>query len=238
MKTCLNVKIKSDSEFTILLEAIVDELLRADVHYIISKGLATSGKEHSSAINFSPVFWSFTYRAHIESVFYHLCKIYDQHNSGFHLRRFIELVQDNPTMFSIENARRRLGKNVEDEMKLYKSLDEELLKKDYCFVTEENPIFLNLNKWRDFVFAHRNPKQILSQKPFEVDYPFPFSEIELLLEKGSEIVNRYSGYFSSTHYSRATDSNGWDDFSYVLESIDHHPRFVEYKAWDAVYKKT
>jgi hypothetical protein len=58
-----------------------------------------------------------------------------------------------------------------------------------------------------------------------------------LLEKGSEIINRYSGYFSSTHYSRATASNGWDDISYVLESINHHPRFVEYKKLEAVYKK-
>ena len=214
---------------------MVNELTHADVHYIIAKGLAQSGQQYSKEFIFSPVFWRFTYQAHIESVFYYLCKIYDQHDSAFHLRRLLEIVKQNIALFEADNFARRLGKNAEEEIKFYKSIDQHQLQDDYDFVSKKNPLVDKLKRWRDNVFAHRNPKQILSQKPFETNHPFPFSEIEFLINRGSEIINRYSGYFSSTHYS--TKLNGSDDFSYVLESLEHHPRSVERKRWDEYYKK-
>jgi hypothetical protein len=231
------VKLKSDKDFTVLLEAIVDELLRADVHLIIAKGLAKSGKQYSEAINFARTFWSFTYQAHIESVLYHLCKVYDQHPSGFHLCRLLEVVKKNPEMFEIENHRKRLGKNLEDEIMNYEPVNQQQFQCDYQFVTEKNPLVEKLLKWRNNVLAHRNPKQILSQKPFEKTHPLPFTEIESLLKEGSEIVNRYSSHFGSVYYSRVTETDGWDDFSFVLESLSHHPRFVEYKKMDELYKE-
>jgi hypothetical protein len=231
------VKLKSDKDFTVLLEAIVDELLRADVHLIIAKGLAKHGKQYLDAINFSRTFWNFTYQAHIESVLYHLCKVYDQHPSGFHLHRLLEIVKDNPEMFEIEKHRKRLGKNAEDEILYCTPINQQQIQCDYQFVTEENPQVEKLLKWRNNVLAHRNPNQKLSQKPFEKTYPFPFSEIESLLKEGSEIVNRYSGHFGSAYYSRVTETDGWDDFFFVLESLSHHPRFVEYKRADALYKE-
>ena len=69
--------------------------------------------------------------------------------------------------------------------------------------TKRNPKVANLKKWRDRIHFDKDERELFKQKPFEEEFPLPYTDLKALLDRGFEILNRYSQNFNTTKYTSA-----------------------------------
>jgi hypothetical protein len=155
------LKLKSADDFEKLLKHVADDLFHAKVHYTIFSEIIRLARTHRDEMNFSPVFWRFTFNSHAESALVRVFRVYDQHPSGFHLLRLLQTVEKNDWLFSRAAFLNRL-KNNEEAENLYEGIpDKGQLAADIHFVSEANPRIKVLKKWRDEIIFHKDPRHLL-----------------------------------------------------------------------------
>jgi hypothetical protein len=126
--------------------------------------------------------------------------------------------------------KRRAGDpHVDDLVKVIGALDLAQLDRDIEFSSNANPRVENLNRWRNRVTFHKDEGELFRAKPFEDEYPLPFGDINELLEKGFQILNRYSQYFDTT--LRSQGCREWKDMEFVFEPLTQHPDAVRKRAF-------
>ncbi len=217
------LKVDTPEEFKRCLAVLWDELYWANFYYDIFKEAGRLCGEHKEGVNFSPIFWHFTLRAHCQTALVYLHRIYDQNGQSFNLHRFLLTVRDNPTLFSATEVRKRLAGNpdADDLIRAIGTLDPLQLDRDVEFSSNTNPQVANLNRWRDRVTFHKDERELFRQKPFEEEYPLPFAHIDALLDGGVHILNRYGQYFDTAQ--RSQGCRDWKDMKFVFEALTQHP---------------
>jgi len=190
-------------------------------------------------MGYSKVFWHFTFKAHSDSTLLHLSRIYDQNPNGFHLRKFLEEgVGKNRWIFEPKLFKQRLKANpsAEDLLQAVGPINEKILIDDIEFSSDKsNPTVKKLVKWRNNVLAHRSLDSVLpSDSPKNIEQP-SMPDMEQLINRGFEILNRYASYFEATSFSKNIFES--DDFNFVLEALAHHPRHKDREKWNDFYKK-
>lgn len=209
------LKMDSPEKFKAFLHKLWDELFWANFHYEILIELSRLCEEHRKTANLSAVFWTYTLRSHYQTAMVYLHRIYDQNKESFNLHRFLLTVRENRQMFDFANVReRRQGDpHVESLMKTIGELDLAQLDCDITSSSNENDKVKNLNAWRDRVIFHNDERELFRQNRFEDEHPLP--AIGPLIDKGFEILNRYSQYFDTTIYSKGC--RDWKDMKFVFE---------------------
>ena len=107
----MHIKISNSKQFQSLLEALASELVEANIHYKLHRGLADSIPDYLTELNQSPTFWSLTLKSHLDVSMYRLCKIYDQHSKSLNLKNLLDTIKKNIGLFDVENFRERLKEN-------------------------------------------------------------------------------------------------------------------------------
>ena len=227
------LKLETPDKFGDFLRVLSLELYWANFYYDIFKEINGYCKKHEEAMNFSPTFWSFTLRAHFQTTLLHLHRIYDQNKESFNLHRFLLTVRDNREIFDLAEVRRRrqTDPHAEDLIKSIGALDLVQLERDIEFSSRKNLKVENLKTWRDRVTFHKDERELFRQKPFEEDYPLLYCDVDELLKKAFEMLNRYSQYFDTTIFSLGCRE--WKDMEFVFESLEHHPFIIRKRAQDA-----
>jgi hypothetical protein len=98
-----------------------------------------------------------------------------------------------------------------------KKPEENQLKEDIKYVSNDNELVRKLTIWRNNIYAHRQPKNVIKKELIDKKYPLTYKDIEELLAKGITILNRYSSTFCASTYS--TTLVGHDDYRFILDSI-------------------
>ncbi len=230
--TPLNVE--SPEKFKGYLNVLWDELYWAKFHYDMFKEVSRLSGEYHEGVKFSPVFWRFTSRAHCQTALVYLHRLYDQNKDSFNLHRFLLAVQHHPEIFDPKAVRKRLEGNAHAEylVKAIGTLDTAQLDRDITFASNDNKKVLNLNRWRDRITFHKDERELFRSKPFDEEYPLPFSDIDELIEIGFGILNRYSEYFDTS--KRSAGCNDWKDMQFVFEGLMHHPKVIIYSKTEAL----
>jgi hypothetical protein len=218
----------SPEKFRGFLRELWDELYWANFYYDILKELSQLCKEHTLAVNSSPIFWNYTLRAHYQTAMVYLHRIYDQNTESFNLHRFLLTVRENREIFDLANVRKRRENdpNATNLTRAIGKLDLMQLDRDIWFSSNENTKVKNLNVWRDRVTFHNDERELFSQKRFEEEHPLP--DIDLFIEQGFQILNRYSEHFDTTVYSKGC--RDWKDMKFVFEALIHHPDVIRRSA--------
>lgn len=202
-------------KFRAYLRKLWDEVYWANFHYEILIELSRLCEENKQTANLSAVFWTYTLRAHYQTAMVYLHRIYDQNKESFNLHRFLLTVRENREMFDSANVRQRRQSDphVESLMQAIGQLDLVQLDRDIRFSSNENEKVKTLNLWRDRVNFHNDERELFRQNRFEDEHPLP--DVGLLIDKGFEILNRYSQYFDTTIYSKGC--RDWKDMKFVFE---------------------
>ena len=224
------LKLESPEKFRDFLRVLWDELYWANFYYDIFKEASNYCKQHEEAVNHSTTFWHFTLRAHCQTTLVHLHRIYDQNRESFNLHRFLLTVRDNKEIFDISEVRKRriADPHAESLIQSIGTLDSAQLERDIEFSSETNAKVRNLKLWRDRVTFHKDERELFRAKPFEEENPLPFGDIDELLKKAFEMLNRYSQYFDTTVYSLGCRE--WKDMEFVFEALEHHPYLLRKRA--------
>jgi len=193
--------------------------------------------EHLDAVNYSPFFWHHTQQAYIQTALVYLHRIYDQHWQSFNLPRFLLTIREYQSWFDSTEVRKRLEGNpsAENLIRAIGSLDPVKLDEDIRFSSHDEKV-KNLKAWRDRVTFHKDERELFRSKPFEKDHPLPYADIEELLDKGFQILNRYSQYFDTSIYSE-DGCREWKDMKFVFEAIEHHPNLIQRREHDKLEAK-
>jgi hypothetical protein len=215
----MQIRIGSSEEFGRLLDALANEMVSACIHFRLYSDLEAARKSYIIELNQSWTFWSLTFRAHLDTVLFRLCKIYDQHSLSLNLRNLLDTIKANIKIFDVEQFRERLKDNPFVESLASSSTKPDLgqLEKDINFVSEANPSVKTLVFWRHKFFAHRSANHVAKNRNLADHYSLNLNKIEHLLKEGMCILNRYSSLFRANTYS--TKIVGHDDYRNVLEAI-------------------
>ena len=154
-----------------------------------------------------------------------LCRVYDDTKIAdkkcLTLRRFITTVETNPGIFQASEFRKRLEKNphVESLSQHLTKLDANQIKMDKAFCDDDAPV-KHLRKLRNNVIAHLNYDHAIGKdKDWSKSNPLPYSDIQKLIDRGFNILNRYSGIFIAATHSERLASKQDQDYLEVLKSL-------------------
>lgn len=96
-----------------------------------------------------------------------------------------------------------------------KTFDNAKLDEDIRFANPKSDPVNKLIAWRGSIFAHSSLSIVTKQKEYPADLRLFIFDIETLLSRGVEIINRYADVIYSKEFG--TDLVGGDAYSFVLE---------------------
>ena len=197
-------KIRTHEEFELVLKTLILDIARARDHYtLFQKLLAAKEGAYAKALSQSQTFWSLTYGAHFETAVFRLCRAYDQDSEALALKGFLETIKTNPAFLP--------------KAQLFHRIDPIQLDADLAWVSEDtNQVVRHLMRWRHKVYAHSDIRQTVAGD-LEATHPVTHDDVENLLGKGFEIVNRYSGVFFASSVLR--EILGLEDYEKVLRAV-------------------
>jgi len=217
--------VSNSKEFGRLLDGLGDDIIGAAIHFRLHKDLWESVPAFERELNQSPTFWSLTFGAHLDAARSRLFRAYDQRPDTLCLRNLLLTIRENLTLFGAGP-----GAAVPDVIKRRASPpDPSGLAQDLVLVAPQDPLVKKLVALRGNLYAHRNAANVAQELKIETRFPLSYAEVDILVNRAVQILNKYSGLFR--HSSWSTKMIGHDDYKqvlkYVRESVDRHEREIE-----------
>lgn len=211
-------------QFAEFIRVLWDELYWADVYYGIFKEGSKLLKRYETAFNNARFFWHCTLQAHRQTALVYVHRLYDQNADSFNLHRFLLTIRNRPEIFDANAVRKRraMDPHADRLIKSIGPIDIAQLERDIEFCSDKNPMVKILKTWRDRMTFHKDERELFRDTPFEKDYPLFLGDIDILIDRGFEILNRYSEYFDTTQPSR--NPGEWKDMEFVFEVLARHQR--------------
>ena len=209
---------RSSAEFSRLLKALADDVVYAHIHWRMALDIGTSLSEHPLVEAQSRTFWYLTHRAHVSTALQHLCRAYDQEQSSLHLLGWLRAIESNLTLFDVEAFRERLKDNayVQSLSESAAKPDPVALATDIALSTATDPLVRTLVAYRGSHAAHRSEKLALRDRGHSPS--ISDAEVESLLSRSLDILNRYSYMFAAETHS--TSMIGRDDYKYIFKVVE------------------
>ena len=188
-----------DEQFERLLDRLAKDIVDAAVFAKLREDIYSTAKEHWREFNQSPTFWSLCVQAYAEVVMYRLSRVYVSNKMALSLERWLEAIRDNPQLFT-------------------DPADANQLRADLASVGYRDPVVKKLIGLRGNFIAHINWDNT-ADGGMKIGHRFAMSgaEIDELISRAKDILNRYSVLFKRTHWS--TNMSGNDDFRYLLKAV-------------------
>lgn len=207
------------TQFSRAIEALSRDVLDAAIHWKLAKDLQLAINNWPLAFQQSPLFWNLTINAHIKVSILAACRAFDQNEKSLHLSGLLEMIQENLPLFEEEAFRDRLRGNpfVDALAAEPRRPDQAQLEQDIKLCSPDDSIVKTLIINRSNAIAHTNLEWALSDTNFLERFPIPTDEFEVLVQRGSDILNRYSHLFSASIYSDQIP--GQDDHQIIFTSI-------------------
>ena len=226
------MKIRTSQDLDKILQGVANELVQANVLYQLYLDLNEAFAGYIREVNESPAFWGQTRNSIFEAAMIRLCRVYDRGEKSNGIPSVLKEIHHNLHYFESHEFRQRLKDNesVDSLAETDRRPDNSQLLLDQEFCSEENISVKKLLAWRNNVFAHKSAKLTIKDQSLSSMLRMTFGDINLLLESGMKIVNRYSGLFRALSYS--TNLIGHDDFKYVFKSLrnERNRRDMELRA--------
>jgi hypothetical protein len=184
-------------EFDRLLDRLARDIVDAAIFRRLRSDLVASFDEFSREFTQSWTFWSLSFQAYIEVALHLLSRIYVGEKRSLSIRSWLEAIKNNPKLFQT-------------------SPDPVQLDRDIDSVKDDDPIVKNLVILRNKVLAHTNWRNV-AQKRVGDRFALTFKEVDALVLRASEILNRYSMLFKQTAWSPTI--SGHDDFRTILNAL-------------------
>lgn len=215
------IQVRSSAEFKLLIEALVLELVDANIAFNMHMDLIQAHQEdRARAMQESWTFWSLTIQAQLDSAIFRLCRIYDQKPNNLGLPGFLDTVKCNLHLFSNTRFAERLqGRDhAQSLIEHFEPLNASQLEADIAYVLRDsNPTVDRLIDIRHNYYSHRNAKDVVADVAIAEAYPHMRDEVGELLSTGLVIVNRYALLFDANSYPGQII--GQSDYHYVLRAV-------------------
>ena len=194
------IQLRTAKEFENLLNSLLNDCAWARTAFRQRLSLHRDLSENLKVFEAAKTFWTLTLYAHDDFVMARLCRIYDQHKNSLNLRRLLLTIQDNPAMFDEAQFRDRNKDDpfVEVMAVNAKRPDEDQLAKDIADTSKTDPLVRKLCTWRNGLFAHTDPRPVLTGGPPITGLPLNQEEVTVLIERANDVLfHRYRQLFKA-----------------------------------------
>ncbi len=214
------IAVTDSAEFKRLIKALSLDIVDAHIHYQLFKDLNQQLQEHPLVASQSNTFWSFTLQAHLNTTIYILCRIYDQNETSLHLRSWLTTIKENLNLFDKDQFRERLRNNpfVDSLAQHPRKPNLQTLDEDIRSCSNEDALVRTLTVRRGSGIAHRSAKLVVADLNISDNYPLTYSDVDTLLDRAINILNRYTELFSADIYSTTVVGN--KDFQYIFKCVE------------------
>jgi hypothetical protein len=214
------IRVSSADEFNRLVEALAHDVGSANIHWRLHRELHKSlGEDDRIVWSQTPTFWHLTLNAHTFAAVQCIARAYDQNQTSLHLLSWLKTIEANMHLFTEEEFRKRLsGSPFVDSLAQHLRVpDQDQLERDIASCSVSDPKVKALTLHRGNISAHRNARTVASGRDLAQEFALPVEDLETLLDRAHEIVNRYSNLFAASTYSR--QMIGHDDYKFILKCV-------------------
>jgi hypothetical protein len=213
------IRIANAEEFQRLVEALAYDVGTANIHWRLYRDLHAALGQDRVVWHQSQTFWYLTLNAHTYAALQSLSRAYDQNPSALHLLSWLKTIEANLHLFEIAEFRKRLAGNAfVDSLAAHSRIpDRAQLDEDIAKCSVSDPRVKALVQHRGNIGAHRNARTTAAGRPASEEFAISVEDLEVLLDRAHEIVNRYSSLFEANTYSR--QMIGHDDYRYIIASV-------------------
>ncbi len=215
----MEIRISSSEELEKLLDSLALDIVDANVYYQLFKALNESIPEFHKEFAQSNTFWYLTIKAIYEAYLTRLCRIFDQHSQSLNMVNLLDTIKANLHQFEESNFRERMKGNafVDSLADVSRVPTLAQIDADIEFSSQRNEIVDKLMLWRGNVHAHKGAKVTLGKAKRVESNQIVVVEIELLLDRCFEMLNRYMSLYKATSWSR--QAIGHDDYLSLLKLL-------------------
>ena len=214
----MEIEIQTGEELNLLLEALLDEIVKANSYYRLVSGLENAVPDYEWEYRQAGVFWHLTQNALKDACLISLCRIYDQNSETLNLFNLLHTIKANLHLFSEPHFRERFKNNAfVDSLAQDKRTPEiDELESDMESVSCRNQTVKKLMIWRGNIIAHSNANVALGKNKILDDKPLLEAEIKQLLEHSLKMFNKYSSLYRNSIQNDQLFILGQDDYKNLL----------------------
>lgn len=224
------LKVKDATELKAMITALAADLVDASIHLKLLMDLDHSRNEFAKELNQSNTFWFLTFRAHSDAAMLRLCRAYDPHDNSLNLTTFLSTIRNHRDWFDEAPFRERKKDSpyVDSLAASPRRPDDTQIDADLALASDE--LVKRLVVWRHSAVAHRSREYALRPHEVVARSPISLDDMQTLVDRGTQILNRYSDLFDANVFS--TQMIGRDDYRRVLEAVRSHllKRKMEFEA--------
>ncbi|RBP28502.1 hypothetical protein DET50_1113 [Marinobacter pelagius] len=199
------------AEFDRMTEKLVSELQAAYMFFEMYRAIEDEIPHHSKAMNKSKHFWSLTRNAHLEATRATLARIYDQDEKNLSVRSWLN-------KFKIDHLKDEYFQSNDLDSFCRKPLVAGEIDEDIKSVSDRDPLVKTLYiRHRHTEIAHLSLKNAQKGVSFFERYPLSRVEIQSLIDRAAELINKYSAHHSGKTYAMTTFHS--KDYKYVFDKI-------------------
>jgi hypothetical protein len=228
-----NITIQDDDELGRLLRGLAQDVIDAHIHWGQYQALREQMEKSPQVTAGAYTFWHYTLVAHQRTALMCLARAYDNDQKGLHLRSWLIAIRDHLHLFSKDQVERRrpddpFAKWISEEAAKPNSQQLEQDIKD-CSIYDNDVKALYV--YRGNLLAHRNAELMKQGDPSKLP-PLSIEQVEALLARAVDVLNRYTYMFETTIYG--TQPVGHDSIERIFESmqrdVDQRDRLIQQQA--------
>jgi hypothetical protein len=226
-----NIAIQNDDEFGRLLRGLAQDVIDAHIHWGQYLALHAQMERSPQVTAEAYTFWHYTLVAHQRTSLMSLARAYENDQRGLHLRSWLIAIREHLHLFSKDQVTRGrpddpFTKWISEEAAKPSSEQLEQDIKD-CSIYD-NADVKALHVYRGNLLAHRNAELMKQGDPSKLP-PLSIEQVEALLARSVNVLNRYAYMFETTIYG--TQPVGHDSIERIFESIqrdlDQRDRLIQ-----------
>jgi len=226
------ISIADDVEFNALVQALARDVVDAHIYWGQHNALQAQLEKWPEVQAEAWPFWYYAQQAHQRTTLACLARVFDQEQSSLHLRSWLVSIRDHTHLFGKDAAKLRCpDKPYRQWLPEGAVPDPVQLEKDIDLCSRQDSDVAALVVYRSSVLAHRGAR--LSKQGAAAKLPeLLYEQIERLLARASDILNRYNYMFDASFFSMTP--LGHDAVERVFESmqrdLDQHKAKVAAQA--------
>ncbi|MDO6461867.1 hypothetical protein Q4485_14240 [Granulosicoccaceae sp. 1_MG-2023] len=199
------------AEFDMMTEKLVSELQAAYMFFEMYCAIEDEIPHHSEAMNKSKHFWSLTRNAHLEATRSTLARIYDQDDKHLSVKSWLK-------NFKVSQLKDEYFQPNDLDKFGRKPLVAGEIDDDIESVSDRDPLVKTFYvRHRHTEIAHISLKNAQKGVSFFERYPLSRLDIQALIDRAAELINKYSAHHSGRTYAMTTFQNR--DYKYILDKI-------------------
>jgi hypothetical protein len=211
------ISVVDDVEFNALVQALARDVVDAHIYWGQHTALQAQLEKWPEVQAEGWSFWYYTLQAHQRTALASLARVFDQEPNSLHLRSWLVSIRDHTHLFGKDAAKlRRPGDPFVQWLPENSVPNPAQLNQDIELCSKQDPDVKALIKYRHTVLAHRGAE--LSKQGATAKLPeLLFEQIERLLARARDILNRYNYMFDASFFGMTP--LGHDAVEHVFEGM-------------------